>query len=144
MSSETAQDLLAMIEEADPKDTDTLDEIDARFWCWLGVQGFASGRERIDLSFDMLSKIPDGYAYINNFNNRKLAPKYTRSRDELKAIRPERWVVVIKEIIKRGGWVCSLRHLNTLYLVNNLAAATEELAELHAIIQAIDYERKKQ
>lgn len=67
---------------------------------------------------------------------------YTRSRDALKSIRPE-------------GWGFSISHLNAVvaYRINDTGGfdyalqtqklPTEELAELHAIIQAIEWERSQ-
>ena len=122
------QKLLKLIETVDPSDTDTLDEIDARVWCWLGVQGFDENRCRFDLEFSKM----------------KFAPKYTRSRDSLKAVRPERCTVQVTKYV--AGWAecCLVTEFSEWDWTNGfkcLTAPTEELAELHAIIQAIQWER---
>src|ERR1700730_10498121 len=69
--------------------------------------------------------------------------KYTRSRDALRAIRPEGWHTYAVNVGDATydaywGYACQIegdqiRTSGTL--------PTEELAELHAIIQAIEYER---
>lgn len=141
-----AQAILKMIEDVSPDDADTLDEIDARVWCWRGVQGFDENRFRFDLTFDrMRNDKGDGYYYCNGRNNRKLAPKYTRSRDALKSIRPEGWSYsVFHENLSPDNCIRVTRLEKDGVTFENCVAtiATEELAELHAIIQAIEWERK--
>jgi hypothetical protein len=72
--------------------------------------------------------------------------KYTRSRDALKAIRPEEWYI---DLTQRKHWneaIVGHRPSNTGSLQEVLTSPrlpTEELAELHAIIQAIEYERSQ-
>ena len=77
--------------------------------------------------------------------------RYTRSRDALKAIRPEGWSPIgygyDKEIGHfAGGWSYSLYKVTPDFklrtTVNIANQKSEELAELHAIIQAVEYERK--
>jgi len=111
-----AQTILELIEGVDPADTAAMDEIDLavinEFW-------------------------PETAAYHIElgYNN----PKYTRSRDALKSIRPEGWGLesIISEKYNRVRvfQTHGKSNLKSEYLPN------EELAELHAIIQAIQYER---
>lgn len=120
----SAQDILKMIREVDPSDTAKLDEIDFAVWQFLGND--KNAKSPIECGFD--------FGGI----------KYTRSRDALKAIRPEGWHYFIDS---RGG--CKLWSLDCtrpeFHAQNNNCGMlrTEELAELHAIIQAIDFERTK-
>ncbi len=116
----TAAEILKLIETVDPADSAGMDEIDAAVADYLGLR----------------------YAPV----------EYTRSRDALKAVRPEGWYVGgIYDANATGqyddGYYFILRNkLKTGEVARHQLAyrmPTEELAELHAIIQAIEYERTK-
>lgn len=128
----SAADILKMIEEVSPDDTAKLDKIDQEVWFYI--------------------EKPKGEKYMRN----KIMwspppPKYTRSRDSLKAIRPEGWLVKsyqyhtggfsfeLNKYIPTPEGVHRLHHTSKMFVCQT--APTEELAELHAIIQAIEYER---
>jgi hypothetical protein len=144
MSAET---ILKMIEEVSPDDTAKLDEIDARVWCYLNA-------ETAPHTFLGLKKDQSAYEYVydDSFYNAEPQcgvydvpehPSYTRSRDALKAIRPEGW-----HIREGGQWVTTGERYCQMWKsqeaqVFTEAMPTEELAELHAIIQAIAYERSE-
>lgn len=74
-----------------------------------------------------------------HYVNMPYAP-YTTSRDALKAIRPERFRPIeyyyghYRAPVQAFYWCANGKKVEGL-------GATEELAELHAIIQAIEYER---
>jgi hypothetical protein len=114
-----ADTILKMIENVDPADRDKLDEIDQTVCDYLG----------------------------------KLArplPRYTRSRDALKAIRPAGWQFELVWISKQEciGYNGHDKYLARLVHADTTKQAvyyhhrhSEELAELHAIIQVIAYER---
>lgn len=106
-----AKNILSLIESVDPSDTAKLDEIDRAVDNYLSNSG------------SVLSK------------------QYTRSRDALKAIRPEGCVLSIQTSGTCAIWYKS----NPFHADSNFVGEgkTEELAELHAIIQAIDYERSQ-
>lgn len=120
-----AKKILEMIEVvADCDDLDTLDEIDGEVCRYLGI-----------IELDDEYPIP----YLE-YPKRYIAYRFTRSRDALKSIRPEGWEYFneldidyykLAWLIKRGE-----HEVRSPY---NLP--TEELAELHAIIQAIEWER---
>lgn len=151
----TAAIILKMIEEVSPDDAKRLDEIEARVWCYaenkewpLEFKGMGvapeTGKSEVFLTSDGSSPGGEGMVRLADI------PKYTRSRDALKAIRP-------------GGWLCgrlsnqtlgeiwdgtakyqwSLYRPGTGIHVGSPVFPTEELAELHAIIQAIEYEGTK-
>ena len=137
----SAQDILKMIEEVDPSDTAKLDEIDARVWCWIeGIryiahESWGDGNKRLAVFGEK------GY-WID---------RYTRSRDALKAIRPEGWNFNVYFGCKgweqpKFYWCASAgkrevnKYENVVYTDN---LPTEELAELHSIIQTIKHERTK-
>lgn len=123
----TAQKILKMIENVSLNDTAKMDEID-----------------------DLVHEYMTGVFPNRDYNRVK---KYTRSRDALKAIRPDVWVLTTSYITgydhsKINGYHATMRKngdsLQALHYSDSLYAhETEELAELHAIIQAIDYERTK-
>lgn len=125
----SAAGILKMIEEVAPDDTDKLHEIDARVWCWI---------EGIDPDQIFQGATKDYPAWKEPV---ALAARYTRSRDALKAIRPEgyrTWAVPYAKDFWQGH---AYKREGTSVVTRELS--TEELAELHAIIQAIEYERAK-
>lgn len=150
------KEILEMIEKVDPSDKDALDMIDARVEQYYHeLQSiFMLGDERGNFWF---STSPIHKPVRIN------VPKYTRSRDALKAIRPELkaigWTIKINSLygamsfLKNKGWpqayVCTLiktkeengRLVPVFQSDDDKAFLTEELAELHAILQAIEYDR---
>jgi hypothetical protein len=155
--------LLEMIETVDPKDTAKLDEIDARVWCYLGGEHWGRiepvkflyfgptetenlyGELKIvcGLTFSYKGKFPHEAEYRDCTEFMTGFKKYTRSRDALKQIRPKGWDIHIKywptELGKNRAyaWIEKDKKQFRYSLPN------EELAELHAILQAIDFERKQ-
>jgi len=105
-------EILKMIETVDPSDTAKLDEIDARVFNYVA-------------DFDYTPTIQCPY-------------QYTRSRDALKAIRPEGWQLKMNILPDRALY--QIKHLKSGDLMAT-ELPTEELAELHSIIQAIEHER---
>ena len=145
--------ILQMIETVDPEDTAKLDEIDARVWCWmkghdpellvyeLNQDGEAISEDRKQEFWKEypLKNVQNPFAVYSSY-------RYTRSRDALKAIRPEGWWFECC-LICDGTYMAELH--NDRGCVDDDEGITvkawyrqnEELAELHAIIQAIAYER---
>lgn len=141
-----AKKILELIESVDPADSAALDEIDvlshifAKNWECDGVVNIKAN--------DRGSGGIDYYLKDNNHafggQNLHLKLKYTRSRDALKSIRPEGfwcefkkaddgdWVGILGKNGGSGGNICKFM---------SGYRPTEELAELHAIIQAIEYNR---
>jgi len=129
--------ILKMIEEVSVDDTDKLDEIDIKVFRHCGQGCYPA--------------IP--------LPNSKFPP-YTRSRDALKKIRPEGWIIRLYQTPvynPRKPNNANLYHFNMdkyFFLeseeeynqinVRAMHLPTEELAELHAIIQAIAHEREAQ
>src|SRR5262249_23630579 len=69
--------------------------------------------------------------------------KYTRSRDALKAIRPEGWFIGNMREYASREFMCGLYQRSSAEMeIVSGDLPTEELAELHAIVQAIEYERR--
>ncbi len=125
-----AQTILKMIEEVDPSDTAKLDEIDLR------VCAYVTGWRVIE----------GGWIGKTGAGDMQEPPQYTRSRDALKAIRPEGWNFEMRSHddgvyyecwrLNDDGYVCQYQPSHT--------SKTEELAELHCIIKAISHERGNQ
>jgi hypothetical protein len=116
----TAAKILSLIETVEPGDAARLDEIDCRVACFLQEMEYGA---------------PYTKAFLRAF------PQYTRSRDALKSIRPEGWTPATFKT--DTAWYSEYRRgFQTSYdhVVLCLKAPTEELAELHAIIQAIAFE----
>lgn len=136
------KDILKMIEEVSPNDTTKLGEIDAKVW------EYVTGRKSTLRHKGSVSS-PDGYWHSDDGATIDcLPPQYTRSRDTLKDIRPHGWVTMLVEFDNGGGfilgWNCCLKNIQDKLVTSRPGTLpTEELAELHAIIQAIEYERSK-
>lgn len=151
--------ILNLIEEVDPSDTAKLDEIDARVWCWIngiefkkplltknlrdgGMRVFAYRTSIGDISTYMTPRPPEGKEWKCRHRL-----KYTRRRDALKAIRPNGYYSYAQPVTDYGEKSVGLEFIGTCtsnyhsFDTLDIDIDTEELAELHAIIQAITYER---
>lgn len=128
-----AETILKMIEEVSPDDTAKLDEIDARVLCFL-----MKWNPEIPLHDD---RYTNSFPFWQGPTVKEGVKPYTRSRDALKAIRPDG--MSIRLWSEHGDSFCCVNERTTGECKTPLYPylKTEELAELHAIIQAIDYER---
>lgn len=134
----SAKEILKMIETADKSDNEEMDRIDGMAHVYLNPSVRVS-REKIS---------PGMFAMVEILEEKpltyKMVPRYTRSRDVLKANRPEGWAYAcaFTPTPKTGKckWAKLWKNDNT-YFVSSADLPTEELAELHAIIQAIAHER---
>lgn len=143
-------EILKLIETVDPSDKDKLDEIDARVWCWLYGHIF----HRVDYSglikscfYTRKNEIEENWHHMGYIRG------YSRERDILKKIRPIiehvsftskedfKWNQETKEYIR--DYYFYFTH-GTKMIAQSPYLPTEELAELHAIIQVITYERSSQ
>lgn len=126
--------ILELIENVDVNDSAALDEIDARVWCYLEKLSF------LDMGSTLGNQ--DFYCGTNNhdFIDEFSGTKYTRSRDALKAIRPEGWIWYAAT---NKGIHSFVYHQGEHEFLGELHNSTEELAELSAIIQAIAHERNE-
>ena len=139
----TAQQILKLIEEVSPDDTAKLDEIDAR------VMTYLEGWEFKD--YARMYNEERTHAFTLEEGEILFTVHFTRSRDALKQIRPEGWRLSVdgiawvgvetKKNISQDKFACSLLNWKRDAFVNSYGLPTEELAELHAIIKAIEYER---
>lgn len=140
-------EILKMIETVDPSDKTVLDAIDKAVMSYLNQREY----EWRDLDGDW-GEHQATFVYweadSEGTRYQVIGRVYTRSRDALKEIRPEGWVFdhfvhrakcEIPELLSYSCTAYSPRwgfeSLESEHL------PTEELAELHAIIQAIEYER---
>ena len=141
------QKILDLIESVDPEDTGTLNEIDARVtclvknWCFLDYpHKTRDGQEHNHLVTAKSEEYPEGFKQYLNY--------YTRSRDALKSIRPEGWWFSIEGIndnLVDGSFVTGVYCEIVDYFSDRLESPplpTEELAELHAVVQAIEWSRQ--
>lgn len=155
--------ILNLIENVDPSDTATLDEIDARVSLWLDGHSFKhSGVDKYENEYiDYLHSNGQDIRLWGSSYARGDMLEYTRSRDALKAIRPEgySWFCLDHKDTTED-WECRIDFTpqskplwektwgrllkkvpNPLVQVFSPTLPTEELAELHAIIQAIQWSR---
>lgn len=147
------QELLKMIESVDPNDGGALDEIDARVWCLVRPYIFVtkSMEPYGENNFNELKNDNNGkgYYWCNCFGNKKWPPKYTRSRDALKSIRPDGWSFQMfgnsfsGEPTKNNDlkYYAELSRDNPYQSKTSPDLPTEELAELWCIVSAIQWER---
>ena len=135
----THEIILNMIENVDPEDTNTLNEIDARYWCWSNDKEYLS-HTPATVSFKTKKAIIYSGG-LREFKRSNTYKEYTRSRDALKAIRPEAYFFRIIQHTGNGLFGAVLENKDGLFFTCPLLS-TEELAELHAIIQAKAYEKE--
>ena len=130
-----------MIEGVDPSDTDTMDELDARVWCFINNEVYMENVTENDYGKKLTSHVRVKGEYKKNKICRY--SRYTRSRDALKSIRPDGWWFICA--MHEEGCTCECAVFyedDEIRIIESPELPTEELAELHAIIQAIEYERK--
>ena|SRR5581483_1726121 len=137
------QTILKMIETVDQSDTTTLDEIDARVWCWLRGYTMRKPPQPPTSGDPGLFSYQSDLCKINFGRVEFTIIHYTRSRDALKKIRPQGsyWFKACQHPDGYGFCEAGLIGGDPKMLIFRNHAATEELAELHAIIQAIDHDR---
>lgn len=130
----TASHILSLIESVDPDDTKALDEIDLLMAEFLGFETARNVTNEDDL--------PPLNMIVHDNGNIGFIDKYTRSRNALKRIRPSGFRIWRME--QRGNIKTFIQAgLDQSDLLFDTPLLQEELAELHAIIQAIEYERGK-
>lgn len=142
----SAQEILRLIESVDHNDSVKMDEIDARVWCFLNDRAYhgkdGKGRFAYNLHYPLSMRHPR--KRINNDE------RFTRSRDALKRIRPKRMRIYSLGYWRgTNNWFCSYGIFDEkgngrqIFHPDEIRppSTTEELAELHAILQAIAYER---
>ena len=136
--------LLKMIENVSPDDTDMLDEIDARVWCWLHGHEVLSvedgGIKYLSLDINLHVRSLRFRKYPKS-SIKKRSCAYTRSRDALKGIRPDGCEVGVFTNLGIAQCHITLGYDEEEMLFSVRDLPTEELAELHAIIQSIQWER---
>jgi hypothetical protein len=129
---------LEMIEVVDPEDRDALDEIDLRVFAYVNNMIFNKGTMFDKPYYEVKSKLGDFFDAVVLNGKRP----FSRSRDALKAIRPKGWWFGWRSdgYCVAGDGSKSEKGVRR-ELISSSIRPTEELAELHAIIQAIAYER---
>lgn len=138
-SQSPAEEILSMIENFVSNNDSDLDElkmneIDARVYCFINRLEFV----RMN---DFKPK-----SYVRMFDGRPLtigysqtAPEYTRNREALKSIRPYGFNYLSYKMDKEY-WI-EYREIGSGESFESPRLDSEEFAELHVIIQAINYLR---
>lgn len=129
------KEILRLIETVDPTDRAKLDEIDARFQSYLWDYGSFCG-------YEPMQNTEDEHVFTLECSITLYCPHYTRSRDALKEIRPPHFY--INNYGDADGFVCIINETQPrgfVVVANSGFRKSEELAELHAIIQVIAHER---
>ncbi|MBO0358641.1 hypothetical protein J0X19_11850 [Hymenobacter sp. BT186] len=133
-----AEKILKMIETVAPDDVAMLDEIDCRVRCYVMGWGYGA----IHLNDYWNSQQQDPAYHAENY------PHYTRSRDALKAIRPKGWWFSVSgygqtfhAVATWSGNPEDVVLTSARTFGSGKANKTEELAELHVIIQATERDR---
>jgi len=129
---EQAKELLTMIETMDHRHEDSLDKLDLGFTLLLNNVP-RKGKVKTVCN-------DEGRRVLFQLHGAIEQQLYSRSRDALKAARPEGWCFQMAEYNKphNTGFVCYLWEEDTVRSSKGLMP-TEELAEFHAIVQAWIY-----
>lgn len=139
--------ILKMIEEVDPNDTAKLDEIDFDVCMFVYRLKRHTFHPTIKTNDEYKGKFGSSWATDKNGDvipnscaNHSTWPEFTRSRDASKSIRPRNYV--LKNETCTDEWACvELSGVDIEINFKTPVLPNEYLAELHAIIQAIAYER---
>lgn len=132
----SVKDILHLIEIVSPDDEAKLNEIDARTHSYLQQEEFVEMTQSTGcVRHYKVRPTVDG---DGGFRMCGYSHLYTRSRDALKSIRPDRFELTEWEY----GHEYKFNLIAKIYPeVFYGGGASEELAELHCILQAIEYER---
>lgn len=130
------KELLKLIEETSAHAAQEIsDDLDSRVWCWLHNRQreyFLRNNARLLCVKSLGIDIPD------------ICPELSRSRDALKTLRPE-GVFGIYQILAKHSWFVATLAIKqpdeTFQYFESPRLLSEELAELHVIIQAIGFQR---
>lgn len=136
----THEQLLSMIEQVAASDEKELQRINNMFWCWYNTYEYEEGHtDSVYGSWWGYRKSPNGHmqTWPNSYGGFIHVPDYTTSRDALKTLRPEGWIFNILNIGSTNGANCEAHYPDMIIDTPNVA--TEELAELHGIIQVSVY-----
>lgn len=139
-----SEKLLKMIETVNPEDSAAIEEIEARYICFKMRDVYEGITHDTSTDETPMAKGKNGSSYY--FDN------YTASRDVLKRERPEGWWFTGQYFYNgnpdpdftiewRGCFAGRLKEDNSFSEIHSKFLPTEELAEFHAIIQVITYER---
>jgi len=136
-------EILKLIETVDPADAAKMDRLDAQVFCYV----YGHRYEALPTNY----KDTHNFTYYPAHDLDAIAPytgtigieagPYSRSRDALKSIRPEGWIFTISNFDSEHTWFQSDGHKDVYGEILTPPVKTEELAELHAIISAIEHER---
>lgn len=135
---EQAKELLTMIEAVSHDDNGQLSEINARFAClYANKEYYRHNGDGSDCRTIAFYKVSDP---VNDFNCLGTVEDYSRSRDALKATRPEGWIytTTYSDLGERETALSNLNYNQSFIQAHN-DINHEILAEFHAIVQAWIY-----
>lgn len=142
-----AAEILKLIENVDPSNSKMMDEIDLAVAKYLisdhgAINNIIKGNY-IRTSYKQINH-DHGWSEVerNEYSTRQ----YTRSRDALKAIRTKGKIswMHFNQYPEGSKALAEIFHDQGNNPIQSPWLPTEELAELHAIIQSIEYERTQQ
>lgn len=125
-ASRRLDDLLVAIEDDQPDQ----DKLDAQIHAFLNNHKIRKYDDR-------------AYYFSGGYISSNYIPRYCTSRDVLKSIRPKGWVFSINNLDGFGTTVRGIKHGFGDKVSSRYDMDSEELAELHAIIQAIAKDREQ-
>lgn len=143
-----AKKILEMIEAVDPQDSDALDEIDELVFKYvtnfIDMGGNILKKDQIFVFGKTSVELHDENGVFSRIDGLNL-PSYTRSLDAIVAIQPEGW----KFDVSAFCWPCcpvqeyvgGARRIDGTD-IHSKVCVSEPLARLHAVIQAIEFERQ--
>lgn len=138
---EQGQHLLKMIEGVDVKDTDTLDEIDARFWCFLNNEGTPEFKQKTTYTLGGGEVTRGGWGINDTKEPVWFLTEYTRSLDALHEVMPDGWYMSGGGYNNVGKfWTFKIFTWSNNETIYSRPLPTMHLAWLHAIIQAYIWE----
>lgn len=132
----TAQEILKSLENIDLNSRQSLEDFSYKFYDWL----WDSVPDWQLISQQRILIVPVEYRDLTHSD----ALVFLFSRDALKSIRPGEWQFEHINCEDRGVYVAWLYSEQFEKGIGDKGCATEELAELHAIIQAIEYQRTQE
>ena len=142
-----ADEILKLIEKAKPEHHGMLTDIDTLVWSYItGKNAISSIYDSVHGELSIASTGADGDPAVVFYYPRIYKTKsYTRSRDALKSVRPNNLLDFSVHKRRDNLWDCMWSTDKEELRPEKWAVRlpTEELAELHAIIQAIKWERAK-
>lgn len=145
--------ILSIIERIKHYQETTIEELNARIWCFLHELEYIGYEEKdvtcmFEGDFLRKEKVFLGRSKEMKIASIKFVPEYTKSRDLIKSIRPKGGVWIELKTASDGDAICKFGKLQEngkeIYCFDTSKIdflPSEELAELWCVLQAIEWER---